>query len=183
MSNRNIRRQREKTRAAQQNAERQPDPDLSLIDLDGPVDPLDRIANIVPSKGDRRPSSASIEVRQQRYSGPLPHPDLFRQYGEVIPDAPERILRVFEDDSRHVREIQRDVLDAQKRDNQRVHWMAYSLILGGFAISLVFALMKEPYLAGTVLGTTLLGTIGGLVNSLRSSSSSDGKQSNEKPKK
>ena len=156
---------------------------MSLINLDGKNDPLDRIAAITPSPkpGGRQ---SSIQVSRQEYSGPLPHPELFRQYGEVIPNAPERILCVFEDDSKHVREVQREVLIAQHRDNRRVHWMAYSLILGGFAISLVFALMKEPILAGTVLGTTLLGTIGGLVNSLRGAGAqANGKEPGEKPKK
>lgn len=43
------------------------------------------------------------------------------KYGEVIPDAPERILRVFEEDSRHARDIAVAALNAQKADNKRAH--------------------------------------------------------------
>lgn len=51
-------------------------------------------------------------VQQTKYQGPLPHPEIFRLYGEVIPDAPERILQVFEKDSCHVRDIQTAALEA-----------------------------------------------------------------------
>lgn len=149
-----------------------------VADGDGADGPLARIAEIAKTQG----MVSRRETKVSQFTGPLPPPELFRLYGEVIPDAPERILRVFEEDSRHIREVQREVLHAQRIDNRRVHWMAYSLILGGFVISLVFAMMKEPYLAGTVLGTTLLGTIGGLVNSLRGTSNSQ-KDSEAKSKK
>lgn len=55
------------------------------------------------------------------HQGPIPHPDIFKQYGEVIADAPERI---FEQDSAHAREMHMAQFQAQKNDNRRVHWMA-----------------------------------------------------------
>lgn len=30
------------------------------------------------------------------YSGPLPHPDMLREYAKIVPDAPERILKMAE---------------------------------------------------------------------------------------
>jgi uncharacterized membrane protein len=100
-------------------------------------------------------------ISQTHFHGPLPHPDIFRQYGEIIPDAPERILRVFEDDSKHAREIQMAALVAQKADNSRVHWMAWSLIAGGYILSGLFAWLGKDTLAGILLASTLTGTIAG----------------------
>lgn len=102
-------------------------------------------------------------ISKTHFQGPLPHPDIFRQYGEIIPDAPERILRVFEDDSKHAREIQMAALVAQKADNSRVHWMAFCLIAGGYILSGVFAALGKDMLAGIILTTTLAGTIAGLI--------------------
>ena len=100
-------------------------------------------------------------VSHQSFSGPIPHPEIFRKYGEIIPDAPERILQVFEDDSRHVRAIQFAALNAECRDNRRAHWMAWSLIFAGFVLVAFLAWLGKDWLAGVALGTTLAGTIAG----------------------
>lgn len=118
------------------------------------------------------PGNSTVEKRpvafppqaSASYSGPLPPPSLFRQYQDILPDAPERILRVFEEDSRHIREIQFAGLNAQREDNRRVHWMAFGLILAGFALSGVFAYLDKDWLAGITLGTTLTGTISGFLS-------------------
>lgn len=39
--------------------------------------------------------------RQEIYAGPLPHPDDFARYGEVVPTAPERILTMAEKFAEH----------------------------------------------------------------------------------
>lgn len=109
-------------------------------------------------------------VRQTTFNGPIPHPEIFKQYGDVIPDAPERILRVFEEDSKHAREITREALNAQKRDNRRVHWMAWSLIAGGYGMSALFAWMNKDILAGAVLTTTIIGTLTGFLQGQKNKS-------------
>lgn len=113
-----------------------------------------------------------MAVRQERtsFNGPIPHPDIFKKYGEVVSDAPERILRVFEDDSKHSREIQSKALDAQKSDNRRIHWMAWSLIAGGYVMSALFAVMNKDWLAGIVLTTTIVGTVTGFLQSRKDAS-------------
>lgn len=105
----------------------------------------------------------AVVAKQTHFQGPIPHPEIFAQYGQVIPDAPERILRVFEEDSKHARDIQKAALEAQKADNHRVHWMAWSLIAGGYVLSGVFAWAGKDWLAGLLLTGTLAGTITGFM--------------------
>lgn len=100
-------------------------------------------------------------TKQTTFSGPIPHPEIFRQYGEVIPGAPERILRVFEEDSRHVRNISMAALNAQKGDNHRSHWMAFTLIFTGLLLTGFLAYIGKDWLAAVIAGTTLAGTIAG----------------------
>ena len=45
--------------------------------------------------------------------------------------------------------------------------MAYTLIAGGLLLSFVFATMNKDWLAGIILGTTLVGSITGLLQSRR----------------
>lgn len=140
-------------------------PDLALEQENGVLPKFDDDQPVT-----RRMIAGIIETTIQRthFQGPIPHPDIFRQYGEVIPDAPERILRVFEEDSRHAREIQVAALLAQKEDNRRVHWIAFSLISFGYILSVVFALMKEEWLAGIILTTTIIGTVTGFLQNRKS---------------
>ena len=96
-----------------------------------------------------------LKVETSRFEGPIPSPEIFKQYAEVIPDAPERILAVFEQDSRHIRDIEMGALNAQKSDNRRVHYMAWSLVITGFIMSGVFAWLDKDTLAFVTLGTTI----------------------------
>ena len=136
---------------------------------------VEQLVELAPSL----PRERVARILSQSYSGPLPHPDLFKGYGEVIENAPERILRVFEADSVHVRDMQRSALAAQREDNRRVHWMAFALIAGGFAISYVFAKMNKDSLAGIVLATTLVGSISGLIKTFGASRSRQNDPSDE----
>jgi uncharacterized membrane protein len=100
-----------------------------------------------------------------RFEGSIPHPEIFRQYGEIIPDAPERILRVFEQDSDQARNIQTAALNVQKDDDRRSQWMAWSLILTGYCMSGIFAYFDKDTLSGIILATTLAGTIASVFQS------------------
>ena len=126
------------------------------------------VPNSIQEMAQHLPGTAPVAKRvmgvmsqHSHFEGPIPHPDIFRKYGDVIPNAPERILKVFEDDSKHAREIQFAALNAQKSDNHRVQWMAWSLIFGGFLLSAIFAFWNKDWLAGIILGSTLVGTIAG----------------------
>lgn len=106
-----------------------------------------------------------LVAQSASFSGPIPHPEIFRQYANVIPDAPERILKVFEDDSKHVRDIAVKALQAQIEDNRRAHWMAWSLVVIAFISSLLLAWKDKDILAGTLIGTTLTAIVIGFLKS------------------
>jgi uncharacterized membrane protein len=135
-------------------------------------DALTEIAELLPGTAPVQDRVRQV-IQQSKFQGPIPHPDIFRKYGEVVPDAPERILRVFEQDSAHAREIQNAALDAQKGDNKRVHWMAWSLIAGGYLLSALFAHWNKDWLAGIILTTTLAGTIAGFFQTKKSEKTDD----------
>lgn len=128
--------------------------DERLILASSPLSKIAETAELIEKR-------QQLQINHTKFEGPLPHPDIFRLYGEIIPDAPERILRVFEEDSRYLRTIQAAALDAQKQDNKRVHWMAYSLIFFGYLLAAFFAWLGKDWLAGIILATTLGGTITG----------------------
>lgn len=121
--------------------------------------PTDALTRIAQTDSPSNHNNEKLVVTNSRFEGPLPHPDIFKRYSETIPDAPERILHQFELDSIHIRDMQSGALAAQKEDNARVHWMAWSLIAGGYFLAAFFAYLDKDWLAAIILGTTLGGTI------------------------
>lgn len=53
------------------------------------------------------------------FSGPLPHPETFKQYEEILPGSADRILTMAEEQGRHRREIEKIVIKNEARNSSR----------------------------------------------------------------
>ena len=99
---------------------------------------------------------------------PIPSPEDFAKYKEVVPDLPERIFKQFEEDSVTNRELIKDAQSAdielqktaQKADiefEKRSQWMAFSIIFFGLCSTFVLAYLDKDVVAVTTgIGTVLL---------------------------
>ena len=85
---------------------------------ENPGDTLSRIAQLSDPINQSNEKVHAV-VTNSRFEGPLPPPDIFKRYSETIPDAPERILKQFEEDSAHVRNM--CSLRHLKRRNRTIH--------------------------------------------------------------
>ena len=87
--------------------------------------------------------SDETKVVAAEYRGPIPPPNLLREYGNIVPDAPERILRVFEEDSAHTRKMQEKALEAEISRDTRAQWMAWSIMAASFALTAFLAYLGQ----------------------------------------
>ena len=55
--------------------------------------------------------------RTELFAGPVPHPEILRQYNEIDPGIADRIIKMAEKDQDHVIECNKKSLELQKRDN------------------------------------------------------------------
>lgn len=78
-------------------------------------------------------------------------PDVLLKYKAMIPDAPERVLAVFEKNSATERLVVEQALSAQRSDNLRRDWMAFGIIIVGMVVSAVFAYLGKEWLSGGTL--------------------------------
>lgn len=92
----------------------------------------------------QRPQSQTREARldfvveAEQFSGPIPHPDLLRQYEEIAEGSANRILKMAEEQGAHRRHLERTHLQqAGQRANLGL-WL-------GFVVSIV------AIVAGTVI--------------------------------
>ncbi len=70
----------------------------------------------------------------QHFSGPMPPPDVLAGYGYLIPDAPERILQMAENQQTHRIHLERTVVESSlKRSNLglRFAFIIAILMIGG----------------------------------------------------
>lgn len=74
--------------------------------------------NLPPVRKQKNQNSAITQVTQQ-FSGPVPHPDILRQYNLIVPDAAERILRMAEQDAAHVHKIEAAAITYAAADHKR----------------------------------------------------------------
>ncbi|MFW5635662.1 MAG: DUF2335 domain-containing protein [Thermodesulfobacteriota bacterium] len=57
----------------------------------------------LPSKNEIKEISQYIaqEIVAEKYSGPIPAPEALRQYGDINPDFPDRIIQMAEKEMKH----------------------------------------------------------------------------------
>lgn len=109
--------------------------------------------------------SAQI-ARAQAISGPLPPPELLRQYDSVCPGLAERIVKMAEEEVMHRRAIERESIAVQARDQisyrrSELFGQVFGLLIGIAAIGgAVYCATHGAQVAGSIIGT---GGVTGLV--------------------
>lgn len=101
----------------------------------------------VNGKTTEHPSGVSV-VHQESYQGPIPPPAMLEQYKRIYTQAPEIILREFEENSKHIR--QREILEIQgniDRD-KRGQWMAFVICIAVLLIVLYSLYLGNITFAG-----------------------------------
>ena len=111
------------------------------------------------------PAKAVKEVVVSRASsGPLPDPDVFQRYEEILPGAAERILAMAEANAAARREAQQRDLEAtiaavnRQIDRQtRGQWLGFGISILALFVTLVALLTGHPATAGVLGSTTVIG--------------------------
>lgn len=108
-----------------------------------------------------QPHQNVVSVQESTYEaflGPIPPPGLLKQYGEIIPNAPERILAMAEKQSTHRQYLEKIVVEGDNKRANKGQWMAFVIacitIIGGFSLI---------YLSKDILGiSAILGSLAAL---------------------
>jgi uncharacterized membrane protein len=76
-----------------------------------------------------------FSIQHQRFSGPLPPPEMLVQYNEAFPGCAERIVKMAEEQSAHRRTQEAKVIDANVKREGRGSWFALIIALAGMGIA------------------------------------------------
>ena len=87
----------------------------------------------------------------------IPSPEEIAKYKEIMPDLPERIIKQFEEDSKHIRELQKRKQEADIVFDKRSQYMAFIIIMAGLIGTIILAYFDKNYAAiATAIGTAAL---------------------------
>jgi len=104
-------------------------------------------------------ATAISQVTQQQFSGPIPPPELLRQYNDIIPDAAERILRMAEHDAAHLHKIEADALKYAARDQRAGQLCALSVSIVVMLTVMLGFWLGYSTAASALGGTTVVGLV------------------------
>lgn len=95
--------------------------------------------------------------RSMEYSGPIPHPQLLREFNDVIPDGANRIMIMAEKQSEHRRNLEEKIVNANNRDSLLgiIFALVIALVIVG---SGTFLLFNDKEVSGMGLLLSGIGT-------------------------
>ncbi len=115
---------------------------------------IETVQEVLEAKLGKQAAQSVVHQLVMSYSGPLPLPEPFKVYAELIPNGGERIMVMAENEQKHRHTIENRIssigADDSKTDRTlavRGQWMAYSvfiLLVGGG----VWAMMTDRFEAG-----------------------------------
>jgi len=103
-----------------------------------------------------KPVAAFIK---EQYSGPLPHPEIMRQYDSIVPGLANRIIHQFEEQSKHRRELEQKVI---KSDLVMARLgLIFGFIIGMASVigGIITALLGKELAGGFIGSSGLIGLV------------------------
>jgi uncharacterized membrane protein len=128
---------------ATEDAEEVASDDLSgNSDLVGATDPLAVEPDLLEPIG--RPAELLRKSYSMAWEGPLPPPEIIRQYNEIIPNGADRIMKMAEAEQSHRHTVDQKVVNSLSDENTRGQWFAFLLAISVLGIAAyLFSIDKD----------------------------------------
>lgn len=84
-------------------------------------------------------------IHEERFTGPVPPPNILAGYKNIDPTFPERMMKEFEANSSHIREMERLSLQSTIERDKRGQYMAF-----GLSVLLLSIVLLSLYLGNVV---------------------------------
>jgi uncharacterized membrane protein len=106
-----------------------------------------------------QPKALRISQVSQEFSGPVPPPGLLAQYDKIIPGAAERILKMAENNSEHLINLDKKKLDAENTQLERGRKYSFKTVIIFALLTVIALFLHEEKAAIVIAGTTILGLV------------------------
>ena len=99
--------------------------------------------------------SLEILSANMSFQGPLPPPNMLRNYGQIVPGLDIRIIEAWEREQTHNENIQKSLLKSSNIRSRTGQWMAFAIALIGLGAAFI-ALQGGHQWAASVIGSAAL---------------------------
>lgn len=108
------------------------------------------------------PQQLVAKVTQQvtAYRGPVPPPQLLREYDEVVPGAADRILAMAEMQTMHRVDLEATVVKGDSRRSWVGLWLGFALCLGVLVAGVAVCFGGSPTAGAAIITTTIVSLAG-----------------------
>lgn len=98
-------------------------------------------------------------VRQESFSGPIPHPEMLQGYENVKQGFAERIVAMAEAQQQHRIDCESKMVAGTVSDSSRGQWMAFIVAVLFLVAAVVLGLNGHDWLGGVIGGGTLIALV------------------------
>ncbi len=105
-------------------------------------------------------ATAVLEAEASSFSGPMPHPDMLREYENLCPGFAERSLRMVEEQSEHRRTMEAHVTKSKVKHEATGQIMAFVVALALMGVGGMAVYLKEIAVGSTFVGVDFVALIG-----------------------
>lgn len=116
-----------------------------------PLDLNEVLQSLDPEKRDVISKAIYAIEEQKAFSGPLPAPEDFLAYKNVMSDAPERILAMAERQAQHRIEIETKIVESGIKESKRGQALGAVIVIACLVCSVTLGLYGHEVLAGAIV--------------------------------
>lgn len=109
----------------------------------------------------------------QHFSGPLPSPEILKEYNKILPDAAERIFKMAEKAQDHYEITERKIVDLEIKKVSRGQILAFLIAITGIAGAVVCAFLGQIAIGSIIGGATLISIIPHFITGKRKKKDND----------
>ena len=105
----------------------------------------------------KRPSHQQLQMTQSfSFSGPLPPPQLLKQYNDVVPNGAERLMAMAERQQNHRQELERTVIEGNVESESRGQWMGLFISIAVIGAGTYLAAIGRQITGGILVGVDVV---------------------------
>ena len=93
------------------------------------------------------------------WAGPLPSPQVLREYNAIVPDSADRIIKMAEKQEDHRISIESKVVDSNIRNEKLGVLSGFIIGLSGLVCATLCALYGHDWVAAVIGGSTLVSLV------------------------
>lgn len=101
---------------------------------------------------------------EERFSGPLAHPEHFKLYEATLPGSADRLLKMTEQGFLHEQNMQKAIIEGDIRDRKRGMYLGFCALLVLLLSALICVYLGRDWIAGVFLGAGALGVATAFIN-------------------